>query len=85
MLGGDRLMNMSRTPDILSDAAYRIFQKPSREFSGNFLIDDTFLASEGVTDFDRYRINPSSALSPDFFVPDNMPPPSSVDLGPRKI
>ena len=85
MLGGDRLMNMSRTPDILSDAAYRIFQKPSREFSGNFLIDDTFLASEGVTDFDRYRVDPASALSPDFFVPDDMPPPKGVDLGPRKV
>jgi citronellol/citronellal dehydrogenase len=85
MLGGDRLMNMSRTPDILSDAAYRIFHKPSREFTGNFLIDDTFLASEGVTDFEQYRVNPASALSPDFFVPDNMPPPKGVNLGPRKI
>jgi citronellol/citronellal dehydrogenase len=84
MLGGDRLMNMSRTPDILADAAYRIFEKSAREFSGNFLIDDTFLASEGVTDFDRYRINPGSALSPDFFVPDDMPPPKGVDLGPSK-
>jgi citronellol/citronellal dehydrogenase len=84
MLGGDRLMSMSRTPDILADAAYRIFLKPSREFSGNFLIDDTFLAAEGVTDFDQYRINPGSALSPDFFVPDDMPPPKGVDLGPRK-
>jgi len=84
MLGGDRLMSMSRTPDILSDAAYRIFEKPSREFSGNFLIDDSFLAAEGVTDFDRYRVDPASALSPDFFVPDDMPPPQGVDLGPRK-
>ena len=85
MLGGDRLMSMSRTPDILADAAYRIFHKPAREFSGNFLIDDTFLAAEGVTDFDRYRVDPASALSPDFFVPDDMPPPKGVDLGPRKI
>jgi citronellol/citronellal dehydrogenase len=84
MLGGDRLMSMSRTPDILSDAAYRIFAKPAREFTGNFLIDDTFLASEGVTDFDRYRVDSASALSPDFFVPDDMPPPKGVDLGPRK-
>ena len=84
MLGGDRLMSMSRTPDILSDAAYRIFAKPAREFSGNFLIDDSFLAAEGVTDFDRYRVDPASALSPDFFVPDDMPPPQGVDLGPRK-
>ncbi len=48
LLGGDALMQRSRTPDILADAAVRIFEKPSREFSGNFLIDDNFLHSEGV-------------------------------------
>ncbi len=84
LLGGDRMMKMSRKPDILADAAYRIFLKPAREFSGNFLIDDSFLASEGVTDFEQYRITLDSALAPDFFVPDNMPPPKMVNLGPRK-
>jgi citronellol/citronellal dehydrogenase len=79
LLGGDALMNMSRTPAILADAAYRIFNKP-KTFSGNFLIDDTFLAGEGVTDFDRYRVNPSQPLQVDFFVPDNMPPPAGVSL-----
>ena len=44
-------MQMSRTPDILADAAYLIFQKPSRTFTGRFLIDDSFLASEGIADF----------------------------------
>jgi citronellol/citronellal dehydrogenase len=84
LLGGDRVMKMSRKPEILADAAYRIFEKPSREFSGNFLIDDTFLAAEGVTDFEQYRITPDSALAPDFFVPDDIPPPKTVNLGPRK-
>jgi len=84
LLGGERMMNMSRTPAILADAAYRIFEKPAREFSGRFLIDDTFLAAEGVADFERYRVNPAMALAPDFFVPDDMPPPKSVNLGPRK-
>jgi hypothetical protein len=42
----------SRTPDILADAAYLIFTKPAKSFTGQFLIDDTFLAGEGVTDFD---------------------------------
>src|SRR5690606_9739432 len=55
LLGGDRIMRMSRKPEILADAAYRIFRKPSREFTGQFLIDDTFLAAEGETDFDQYR------------------------------
>jgi citronellol/citronellal dehydrogenase len=79
LLGGDALMNMSRTPAILADAAWRIFQKP-KTFTGNFIIDDTFLADEGVTDFDQYRVNPNQPLQVDFFVPDNMPPPAGVSL-----
>ena len=55
LLGGDAMMNMSRMPDILAEAACRIFQKP-KTFTGSFLIDDTFLAAEGVTDFDRIAL-----------------------------
>jgi citronellol/citronellal dehydrogenase len=80
LLGGEEVMRASRTPDILAEAAYRIFLKPAREFSGNFLIDDTFLVSEGVTDLDRYRVDPSVALQPDFFVPEDSVAP--VPLGP---
>jgi len=80
LLGGDALMRRSRTPDILADAAHAVFLKPAKSFSGNFLIDDTFLAGEGVTDFDRYRADPSQPLAPDFFVPDDMPPPAVVSL-----
>ncbi len=83
LLGGDALMNMSRTPAILADAAYRIFQKP-KTYTGNFLIDDTFLAFEGVTDFDQYRVNPRMPLQVDFFVPDDVPVPVSVSLKPLK-
>jgi citronellol/citronellal dehydrogenase len=72
-------MHRSRTPEILADAAYAIFNKP-KSFTGNFLIDDTFLAGEGVTDFDRYRADPSQPLQIDFFVPDDMPPPQGVSL-----
>ena len=80
LLGGDQIMKMSRTPDILADAAHAIFEKPSRSFTGNFLIDDTFLAGEGVTDFDKYRADPAQPLSPDFFVPDDSVPPKGVSL-----
>ncbi|HSR75897.1 MAG TPA: NAD(P)-dependent oxidoreductase [Xanthobacteraceae bacterium] len=80
LLGGDAIMRMSRTPEILADAAYLIFQKPAKSFTGHFLIDDTFLAGEGVTDFDRYRVDPSQPLSPDFFVPDTSKPPPGVTL-----
>jgi len=77
LLGGDAIMRASRTPEILADAAYAIFRKPAASFTGRFLIDDTFLAEEGVTDFARYRVDPSVPLAPDFFVPDDAPPPSS--------
>ena len=80
LLGGDAIMRCSRTPEILADAACRIFLKPAKSFTGHFLIDDTFLAAEGVTDFDRYRVDPSQPLSPDFFVPDDVPPPPGVSL-----
>jgi citronellol/citronellal dehydrogenase len=80
LLGGDRIMRMSRTPDIIAEAAWRIFQKPSREFTGNFLIDDTFLAAEGETDFDKYRVDPSQPLAPDFFVPEHIALPKGVSL-----
>src|SRR5256885_1466432 len=49
LLGGDRIMRMSRTPDIMADAAHMIFQKPAKEITGHFLIDGTFLAAHGVT------------------------------------
>ena len=84
LLGGDRIMRMSRKPDIIADAACKIFQKPSREFTGRFLIDDTFLATEGETDFDKYRVDPTQPLAPDFFVPDEMKPPAGVSLAALK-
>jgi citronellol/citronellal dehydrogenase len=83
LLGGDALMRRSRTPEIMADAAHAVFLKP-KSFTGNFLIDDTFLAGEGVTDFDHYRADPTQPLQPDFFVPDDMPPPAVVSLKPLK-
>ena len=81
LLGGDKLMRMSRTPDILADAAHLIFQQPAKTFSGNFLIDDTFMAQVGgVTDFEGYRVDKSVPLAPDFFVPADSVPPPGVTL-----
>ena len=51
---------------------------PFNEFTGRFLIDDTFLASEGVTDFEKYRAMPGEPLAGTFFVPDLPPPPAGV-------
>jgi citronellol/citronellal dehydrogenase len=82
LLGGEDMMRHGRKPEIVADAAYAIFLKPSREFTGNFLIDDNFLAANGVTDFDRYRVDPTLQLVPDFFVPDDTPP---IGKSPRSI
>jgi citronellol/citronellal dehydrogenase len=79
-LAGDEGMKHCRTVDILSDAAYIIFNKRAKDFTGKFLIDDTFLAANGVKDFDQYRVDPTKDLMPDFFVPDSVPPPAGVSL-----
>jgi citronellol/citronellal dehydrogenase len=78
LLGGDAMMRASRTPDILADAARLIFLNDARSFTGHFLIDDTFLFDNGVRDFDRYRVDPTVDLAPDFFVPDGSIPPVSL-------
>lgn len=78
VVGGDALMQASRTPDIMADAAHAIFLKPARAFTGQFLIDDNFLAAEGITDFDQYRVDPSKNLFQDFFVPEDIPAPASL-------
>jgi len=79
-LAGDEGMRRCRTPEILADAAYAVFNKRAREFTGHFLIDDTFLAENGVTNFDKYRVDPTKDLMPDFFVPDSIPVPKGVSL-----
>jgi citronellol/citronellal dehydrogenase len=78
LLGGEERMHQARKPDIMADAAYAIFTSPARELTGHFLIDDTFLASRGVTDFEHYRVDPTQLLAQDFFLPADIPPPPNV-------
>jgi citronellol/citronellal dehydrogenase len=84
LLGGEPLMQRGRKPEIMADAAYAIFARPAREFTGRFVIDDSFLAENGVRDFDQYRVDRSQELAPDFFVPDDMVPPANVSIGVRR-
>jgi citronellol/citronellal dehydrogenase len=83
LLGGDEVMRRSRTPEIMGDAAHIILTKDSKTFTGNFCIDDTLLYEHGVTDFEKYRVDRSVDLAPDFFVPDSIPPPPGVKLADR--
>ena len=80
LLGGDAMMRASRTPDIMGDAAHAIFIKPSREFTGQFCIDDKVLYASGVRDFEPYRVDRSVPLMSDFFVPDDDVPPPGVTV-----
>jgi citronellol/citronellal dehydrogenase len=49
-----------RKPEILADAAYIIFNRPSTECTGNFFVDDELLASEGITDLEKYSVTPGT-------------------------
>ena len=68
MIGGDTLMKQSRKPEIMADAAHAIFNRPARNYTGRFVIDDDVLREEGVTDFDLYAHCPGVPLHPDIFV-----------------
>lgn len=68
MLGGDDMMNVSRKPEIMSDAAHAILTK-GLDVTGNFFLDDEVLAAEGVTDFKPYAVDPTvEHLAMDFFL-----------------
>jgi citronellol/citronellal dehydrogenase len=68
LLGGEALAKMSRTPEILADAAYYIFSKPSSECTGNCFIDEEVLAAEGIIDLEKYSVVPGAKLYRDLFV-----------------
>ncbi|MGP1275401.1 MAG: SDR family oxidoreductase [Caulobacterales bacterium] len=80
VLAGEDAFRNCRTPEILAETAYRVLTKPAASFTGNFLIDDSFLVSEGVTDLDQYSVEPGVELLPDFFVPDDPPAPEGVKI-----
>ncbi|MER3464691.1 MAG: short chain dehydrogenase [Chitinophagaceae bacterium] len=68
LLGGDALIKMSRTPDIVAEAAYHILRQSSMECSGNFFIDEEVLHNNGETDFAKYAVDPSQQLMRDIFL-----------------
>jgi citronellol/citronellal dehydrogenase len=68
LLGGQTLINMSRTPEILADAAYAILKRPSSSCTGNLYLDEEVLAEEGVTDLSGYSVVPGATLYTDLFL-----------------
>jgi citronellol/citronellal dehydrogenase len=68
VVGGDEMLQRSRHPSIMADAAWQIVTRESRELTGQFLVDEDVLRSAGVVDFDSYAVNPELDLQPDFFL-----------------
>jgi citronellol/citronellal dehydrogenase len=68
LLGGEMLMKMSRTPEILADAAYYILKRPSGTCTGNFFLDEAVMAEEGITDLSGYSVVPGAQLYTDLFL-----------------
>lgn len=68
LLGGDKLVAMSRKPEIMADAAIEILSKAPAECTGNTFLDEDVLRTAGVTDFEKYAVTPGGKLYPDLYV-----------------
>jgi len=68
LLGGDKLVTMSRKPEIMADAAIEILSKTPAECTGNTFLDEEVLRAAGVTDFEKYAVTPGGKLYPDLYV-----------------
>ena len=68
LLGGEQVMQRSRKPEIMADAAHAILTRQSRECTGHFFVDDEVLRSIGISCLDEYSVVPGAPLQPDFFV-----------------
>lgn len=68
LLGGEALAKMSRTPQVLADAAYHIFIQSPETCTGNWFIDEDVLAAAGITDLEKYAVVAGGKLYRDLFV-----------------
>ena len=70
VLGGDSMARMSRTAEIVADAAYVVLNQDSKTYTGQFIIDEFILKETGTTDFKQYQApDYDGPLMADFFVP----------------
>ena len=79
-LGGPQMMRRSRKPQIVADAAHVILNRPARECTGQFFIDDSVLYEAGVRDFAPYSVDPGSTLLGDLFIDETSPAPPGVEV-----
>ena len=68
LLGGDALAKMSRTTEIIADAAYYILSKNNLEYTGNSFVDEDVLIKEGINNFDKYSVVQGATLYKDLFI-----------------
>jgi citronellol/citronellal dehydrogenase len=68
LLGGEYLMQRSRTTDIIADAVHYIMQQGPGKLTGRQLLDEEILKEAGVHDFDQYAVNPGKGLQKDLFL-----------------
>ncbi len=68
LLGGEALINMSRTTEIVADAVYAIVSKPSTTYTGQALIDEQVLHADGITNLEKYAVVPGAKLYNDLFL-----------------
>ena len=62
------VLQASRHPAIVADAAYQIITRTSRECTGQFFVDEDVLRSAGYENLDQYALNPGTPLVDDFFL-----------------
>ena len=68
LLGGQDMVDASRKPEIMGDAAWAVLTREARTCTGNFFTDEQVLAEEGITDLETYAVKPGTPLYKDFFL-----------------
>lgn len=71
LLGGPELIERSRKPEIVAEAAREILIREAKTSTGNFFIDSQVLASIGISDLSTYQVDQTlkaEALQKDFYM-----------------
>jgi len=66
--GGQKMIQGARDAQIVADAAMAILSSDPKNLSGNFFTDAQVLTLAGVTDLEKYTLNPDVPLVEDIFL-----------------